>query len=68
VGPFGLGNGTFENYIIDLSIIVSPLPLGVKIGVGTSGDCEDCVVGGKSISLLHRLVSLWQRWWRWIGF
>jgi hypothetical protein len=51
--------------MIDLFVIVSPLPLGVKIGVGTSGDCEDCAVSGKSVSLLWRLVSLW---WRWIGF
>jgi hypothetical protein len=58
VEQFGLGNRTFDNYMIDLSIIISLLPLGVKIGVGISGDCEDCDVGGKSVGLLRRLVSL----------
>jgi hypothetical protein len=68
VGSFSLGNGTFDSNMIDLSIISSLLPLGVKISVGTSGDCEDCAIGGKSIDLLRRLTSLWRRWWRWIGF
>jgi hypothetical protein len=43
---FGLGNGTFDSDMIDLCIIVSPLPLGVKIGVGASSNCEDCAMGG----------------------
>jgi hypothetical protein len=30
VGRFGLGNRTFDSYMIDLSIIVSLLPFGVK--------------------------------------
>jgi hypothetical protein len=47
VGPFVLGNGTFDDYIIDLPIIVFLLPLGVKINVRTSDDCKDCVVVGK---------------------
>jgi hypothetical protein len=44
--------------MIGLSIIVSPLPLGVKIGVRTSGDCKDCIMGGEGISLLWRLTDL----------
>jgi hypothetical protein len=47
VGPFGLGNGALNGYMIDLSVIVYSLPLGVEIGVRTSGDCKDCVMGGK---------------------
>jgi hypothetical protein len=38
VRPFGLGNEAFDDYMIDSSIIVSLLPLGVKISVITSGD------------------------------
>jgi hypothetical protein len=51
VGPFGLGNGDFDNYMIDLPIVVSVLSLGIKIGVATSCNCEDCVVGGEGIRL-----------------
>jgi hypothetical protein len=41
MGPFGSGYGAFDSDMIDLSIIVSALPLGIKIGVGASGDCEN---------------------------
>ncbi len=58
LGPFGLGDGAFDGYMIDLSIVVSPLLLSVEINVGTSGDCEDCAMSGKSIGLLRRLVDL----------
>jgi hypothetical protein len=58
VGPFGLGNGAFHSYMIDLSIIVSLLPFGVEISVGTSNDCKDCTVSGKGVSLLRRLTNL----------
>jgi hypothetical protein len=47
--PFGLCDGAFDNNMVDLFVIVSSLPLGVKIGVGSSGDHEDCVVGGESV-------------------
>jgi hypothetical protein len=68
VGPFGLGNGAFDSYMIDLPIIVSLPPLGIKIGVGTSGYCVDCVVDGKGIRLFWRLLDLWRRWLWWVGF
>jgi hypothetical protein len=38
MAPFGLGNGTFDNYVIDLLVIVSAVSLGIKIGVRTSED------------------------------
>jgi hypothetical protein len=68
VGPFGLGNGGFNSYVIDLNVVVSVLSLGIKIGVGTSRNCEDCAVGREGIELLWRLLDLWLRWWWWIGF
>jgi hypothetical protein len=51
-----------------LPLIVYALSLGIKIGVRTSGDCEDCVVGGDSVGLLWRLLDLWWRWWQRVGF
>jgi hypothetical protein len=57
MGLFGLGNGAFDNYMIDLSLIVYALSLGIKIGVRTSGDCEDCVMGGDSVGLLWRALG-----------
>jgi hypothetical protein len=68
VGPFGLGNRTFDSDVIDLPVIVVVLSLGVKIGVGTSGDCKDCAVGGEGVRLLQRLLDLWRGWWRRIDF
>jgi hypothetical protein len=44
VRPFGLGNWVFNNYMIYFSVIVSALSLGVKVGIGTSGDCKDCAM------------------------
>jgi hypothetical protein len=61
VGPFGLCNGTFTGDVINLPIIITALSLGVKIRIGTSDNCEDCVVCGENIGLLWR-------WWWWIGF
>jgi hypothetical protein len=57
VGPFGLGDGAFDSYMIDLSVIISLLPLGVNISVGTFSDCEDCVVGRESIKLLWMFLD-----------
>jgi hypothetical protein len=56
--PFGLGDGTFENNVINLSVIVVPLPLVIKIGVGASGYCKDCTMGGEGVGLLRRLADL----------
>jgi hypothetical protein len=61
MGPFGLGNGAFDSCMIDLSVIVSTLSLGIEIGVGASGNYEDCAIGGEGIELL------WRRWQR-VGF
>jgi hypothetical protein len=58
VGPFGLGDGDFDSNVIHLPVIVSSLPLVVKIGVGAPNYCKDCVVGGKGVSLLHRFADL----------
>jgi hypothetical protein len=58
MGPFGFGDGAFDGNAIDLSTIVSLLPLVIKIGVRASGNCENCVMGGKIFSLLWRLADL----------
>jgi hypothetical protein len=58
VGPFGLGDGDFDDNVIDLSIIVSLLPLGVKISVGASSDCDNCDMGGKNLDLVWRFADL----------
>jgi hypothetical protein len=54
--------------MINLPIIVYVLSLGVKIGVGTFGDCKDCAMGGEGVGLLQRFLDLWRGWWRGIGF
>jgi hypothetical protein len=54
--------------MIDLPIVISRLSLGVEVGIGTPGDCEDCAMGGEGIRLLWVILNLWQRW-RWsVGF
>jgi hypothetical protein len=68
VRPLGLCNGAFNNYMIYFSIIVSTLPLGVKVYIGTSGDCKDCAVSWEGFALLLGLLGLWRRLWWWIGF
>jgi hypothetical protein len=61
VRPLGLGNGTFDNYVIYFSIIVSALPLGVEVCIGTSGNCKDCAMSWKGFVLLLGFLGLWQR-------
>jgi hypothetical protein len=68
MGPFGSGYGAFDNDMIDMSIIVSTLPLDIKIGVGASVDCEDYVVCREGIRLLWRFKGWRWRWQRWVGF
>jgi hypothetical protein len=68
VRPFGLGNGAFDSYMIYFSVIISPLSLGVKIGIGASGDCKDCVMSWKGFVLLLGFLDLWQRWKWWVDF
>jgi hypothetical protein len=41
MGPLGLSDEAFDDYMVYFLIVISALPLGVKVGVGTSGDCED---------------------------
>jgi hypothetical protein len=53
-----LGNGSFEDNMIDLLVIVSLLPLGVKVSVGASGDFKDCAMGGEGVIFLWRFTDL----------
>jgi hypothetical protein len=62
VGPFGLCNGTFDDDVINLPIIIMTLSLGVEVDVRTSGNCKDCAVCGKSAGLLLRFLDLRWRW------
>jgi hypothetical protein len=66
VGPFGLCNGIFDNDMINLSVIITMMSPGVKVGVGTSGNCKDCAMCGECVGLLRRFLDLRWRWW--IGF
>jgi hypothetical protein len=54
--------------MIYFSIIVSTLSLGVKVYIGTSGDCKDCDMSWEGSTLLLGLLGLWQRLWWWIDF
>jgi hypothetical protein len=58
VGPLGLGDGTFDSHVIDLSVVVSLLPLIVKVGIRSSSNGENGVMGGKVAILLRRFVDL----------
>jgi hypothetical protein len=62
VGPLGVGNGAFDSYAIDFSIIVPTLSLGVKVSIGTSCNCKDCAMGWEGFVSLLGLLGLWQRW------
>jgi hypothetical protein len=53
-----LDDGSFNNDMIDLLVIVSSLPLVVEIGVGDPGYCKDCAVGGKGVGLSWRFTDL----------
>jgi hypothetical protein len=68
VRPLYLCNGAFDDYVVYLSVIVSALPLAVEIGVGTSSNHKDCVMGWESFTLLLVFLILWRRLWWWIGF
>jgi hypothetical protein len=58
VGPFSLGDGTFDSHMIDLSVIISSLPLVFETSIGVSGDSDDCAVDGEVVTLLWRLLDL----------
>jgi hypothetical protein len=68
VGPFGLSNGTFDNDMINMHVIVTMMSLGVEVDVGTSGNCEDCAMGWEGVGLLWRFLDLRWRWRLWVGF
>jgi hypothetical protein len=44
--------------MIDLLVIVHLLPFVVEVGIGASGDGDDCVMGGNIVGLLCRLTDL----------
>jgi hypothetical protein len=52
VGPFGFGEGAFDSHVIDLSVVVSLLPLIVKVSIRASGNGEDCAMGWEVVTLL----------------
>jgi hypothetical protein len=54
--------------VIDLHVVITTLSLGVKISIGASNNCEDCVMGGENINLWRRFLDLRWRWWCWVGF
>jgi hypothetical protein len=58
VRPFGFGDRTFDSQMIDLSVVVSLLPLVLEVGIGASNDSEDCAMGGKVVALLWRFTDL----------
>jgi hypothetical protein len=68
VGLFGLSNRTFNSDVIDLPVKITMLSLGVEVGVGTSGNCDDCAMGGEGAGLLRRFLDLRWRCRRWVGF
>jgi hypothetical protein len=58
VRPFDFSDRTFDNHMIDLSIVVPLLPLIVKVGIEASVDGEDCAMGRKVVGLLRRITNL----------
>jgi hypothetical protein len=64
VGPFSLGNRTFDSDMVDLVIVIPSPPFGFGVYVSTTGDCEYGAVGGKVFGLLQRFLSLLRRWER----
>jgi hypothetical protein len=62
VGPFGLVSRTLNGGMFDMAIIVSALSLCIKIGIGASGDCEDCAMSWEGVRLLLGFLDLWRRW------
>jgi hypothetical protein len=59
VRPLCLSNGAFDGYVIYLSAIVSALPHGIEIDVGTSGNHKNCAMVWESFALLMRFLILW---------
>jgi hypothetical protein len=53
VGPHGFRDGAFNSYIVYFRVVIIVLPFSIKIYIGTSGNGEDCAVGGEGIGLLR---------------
>jgi hypothetical protein len=53
-----MGNGAFDTYVIYFSVIVPALSLGVKVGIGTSDNCEDCAMYWESFIWLLGFLGL----------
>jgi hypothetical protein len=68
VGPPGICNWAFDSYVIYSPVIVSVLLLGFEVGIGASGDYEDCAMSWESFILLLGFLDLWWRLGWWIGF
>jgi hypothetical protein len=68
MGPLGLDDGAFDDYMVYFPIIISALPFCVKVGIGTFDDCEDCAVSGEGVILLLGFLDLWRRSGWWVGF
>jgi hypothetical protein len=68
VGPFGLGEWTFNDDVIDLPVVIMTMSLGIELIIRTSGDCGDCALGGECFILLLGFLDLWRRWRWWLGF
>jgi hypothetical protein len=62
MGPLGLGDGAFDDYMVYFLIIISVLPLGVKVGIKTSSNCEYCTMSGEGVILLLGFLNLWRKW------
>jgi hypothetical protein len=58
VRPLGLGNGSFDSYVIYFSITLPALSLGVKVGIGTSDNCKDYAMSWEGFILLLGFLSL----------
>jgi hypothetical protein len=58
VGLFDFDDGAFDDHMVDPLVVISLLSLIAKVGVGASGDGENCVMGRKVVILLHRLTDL----------
>jgi hypothetical protein len=66
--PLGLGNGTFDIYVVYFFVVVLVLSLCVKVGIGTSGDYMDSVTCWEGFIWLLGFLGLWWRRGWWIGF
>jgi hypothetical protein len=59
VKPLGLGNGSFDSFMIYFSVIVPTLPLGVEVGIGTFDNCKDFAMSWEGFILLLGFLGLW---------